>query len=125
MNYTYISTTSTAQAFKKYTASSFSVSIPSQNIAVGGFVSYTATTAMDNAGSICQVQTYYDGLEAFWRVINGSSVTNFTNYQVLTYYYFSGTTLSVNTLISNQTGGTITIPAITVNCRAFLFLAPF
>lgn len=119
--------TSTADGFKNYGNASFSTTISGGSLGAGAFVSATATTSLSNSNSITQVSTQYSGLESFWRTINGVFVGNYGggNYQVQTFYYFTSTTLSVVTVVVNQTGGTITIPTITINCRAFLFQTPF
>lgn len=113
--------------FKNYQSTSFSVSVPTQNLGAGDFVQYSASSALNNTNSISQVQIQYSGLTSEYLVINGSLTTNWSanNYQIETFYYFSGSTLYVYNVIVNQTGGTITIPNITINCRGFLFIAPF
>lgn len=127
MNYTNIQSTSTADAFKSYNIKPFSSSIAGQTLSAGTFVSTTATTTVDNTNAVTQVQTRYSGLESFYRVINGCAISNYVvnTYQIQTLYYFTATTLTVQTIVINQTGGNVTIPAITIDCRAFLFLAPF
>lgn len=127
MNYSYISSTSTASAFKNYDSATFSSSISGQVLSAGAFVSATATASLSNPNSVCQVQTKYTGLESFYRVINGQVIGNYSggNYQIQSFYYFTSTTLTVMTIIANQTAGNVTIPAITIDCRAFLFKAPF
>lgn len=125
MNFTHIHNTSIASSFKRYDSKTFSSSIASQTIPVNGYVTSIATTSLNNSNSISQVLTNYSGLESFYRVLNGSPTVNLTTYQIYSFYYFTSTTLTVYTLLSNQSGGSINIPAITINCRAFLFLAPF
>jgi len=127
LNFSYISSTSLADSFKNYDSDSFSSSIAGQTLTAGTFVSTTATMPLSNTNSICQVQTQYSGLETFYRVINGQAVGNYGggSYQIQTFYYFTSTTLTVMTIVVNQTGGNVTIPAITINCRATLFQAPF
>lgn len=126
-NFTATSSTSTADAFKNLPDKSFSSTIATQSLSAGGFISSIASTALSNSNSISQVQLMYSGLETFYRVINGAFVGNYDSgtYQIQSFYYFDSTNLYVQTIIANQTGSAITIPAITVKCRAFLFLAPF
>lgn len=50
---------------------------------------------------------------------------NSGQYEIESYYYFDATNLNVFSVIVNQTAGSITIPNITINCRGFLFIAPF
>lgn len=117
--------------FFNSSAVTFSASVASQNIAAGGYVGpIQASAAMNNANGIGQVQIQYSGVDSFWRLLPGIVVydvpnANVPTYQIETYSYFSNGTLHVDSIISNQTGGTITIPAIIINCRAFIFNAPF
>ena len=118
---------SAMDGFKNYNSSSFSVSVPTQNLGAGDFVQYTASTTLTNTNSIAQVQVQYSGLDTNTYVLYGGTTSNWASstYQIETFYYFAGGTLYVYSVIVNQTGSTITIPAITINCRGFLFIAPF
>ncbi len=124
MNFSGINYTNTVDSFKNYTSKTFVSSIPSQTISVGGYVVSSATTTLDNSNSISQVQVNYGGLESFYRAINGVPTVNLSTYQVSSFYYFNETTLTVYTIVANQSGSSVTIPTITINCRAFLFLSP-
>jgi len=131
INTNIILATSGFSGFGNYKSVSFSVSIPSQGIATGNYVGpYTASATLNNSNAVTEVQLQYSGLDSFWREVpgyinilvpNAGAVT----YEVQSFTYFKNGSVYVDTYISNQTGGTVTIPAITVNCRAFLFIAPF
>ncbi len=118
---------SAMDGFKNYQSTSFSVTVPSQNLGAGDFVQYTTSSALNNTNSISQVQIQYSGISGEYMVVNGSNTINEASatYQIESFYYFSGGTLYVYNVIVNQTPNTITIPTITINCRAFSFLAPF
>lgn len=109
----------------------FSVVFGGGLLATGAFVgAIRASTPLDNADQISEVQAQLSGLESFTREVEGSIVLNVPNnaaptYQIEIMSYFTGGALIVDTYISNQTGGTITLPAITFNFTAFLFKAPF
>lgn len=117
--------------FQNYTAVSFAASVAGQNLTAGSFIGpIRASTPLNNSNAVCEVQIQYTGLDGFWRELPGVIVDNIPNaaspnYQIETFSYFSGGSLIVDTYISNQTGITVAIPAITFNCRGFLFLAPF
>jgi len=113
--------------FKNYLASTFSVNVPTQSLAAGRFISFTASTALNNANSISQVQVQYSGLSSNYYIMNGlvNTFWNSGDFEVESYYYFDGTNLNVFTVIVNQMAGSITIPNIAINCRGFLFIAPF
>lgn len=124
-------TSSGFSGFKNYTAKNFSVDIPNQSIGVGNHVTYTTSTTLDNTNSVSQLQVQYSGLETFWRVVPGQLAVDYPSwgasaqYQIETQLSFSGTTLTATIYVINEKGTSTTIPDITVNCRAFLFLAPF
>ncbi len=122
-----LSATSAMDGFKNYQSSSFSSTIPGQTLGAGAFVSSTASVALNNSNSVSQVQVQYSGLSSVYYVIYGTEDTLWASstYEVETIYYFDSTNLNVFTVVVNQTGGNITIPTITINCRAFLYLAPF
>lgn len=127
INPSIIVASSSMDGFKNYDSASFSVSVPSQNLGSLDFVTYTATTPLSNTNSISQVQIQYSGLDSDYYVMYGTMVSNWSSssYQIESVYYFDTTTLTVVNYIINQTTSTITIPAITINCRGFLFIAPF
>lgn len=122
-----LSAASAMSGFKNYLSSACSVSVPAQNLPAGGFVAYVASTPLNNTNSVSQVQIQYTGLSTQWFVLYGSLTTSWNNnaYQIETFYYFNSSTLFIYTIISNQTAGTVFVPAFTVNCNAFLFIAPF
>lgn len=118
--------------FSNYTPSvPFSTSAPSQNIAAGAYIGpLRASTPLNNSNAVTEVQIQYVGLDTFFRTLPGNIIYNVPsslspNYQIESFSYFTGGVLRVDSYISNQTGGTITIPTITFNCQGFLFNAPF
>lgn len=118
---------SAMNGFKNYLVGTFSVTIPGQTLPAGGFVSAIASTALNNANSISQVQLQYSGVATNYFIVNGSLNTFWDsgNYEIESYYYFDGINLNVFTVVVNQTAGNYVIPTIVINCRGFLFLAPF
>jgi len=130
LNFSKVAFTTTASGFKNYASKDFSVSVPAQNLAAGNAVFYTASTTLDNTKAISQVQVRYTNLEPHYRVVQGETILRYPNYstpdfEVGSIVYFSGGVLNVFTYVANQTGGTVAVPAFTITCRAFLFLAPF
>lgn len=127
MNLQNIAAISALSGLKALPSSSFSTSIASQTLGAGQFVSALASTALSNTNSISQVQVNYAGINSNNYIFYGDASNDFDsgNYQVESFYYFDAINLNVLTIVSNQTGGNYTIPAITVNCRGFLYLAPF
>jgi len=98
------------------------------NILTGNFagpIPVTIPTVNSNAAT--QVQFQLSGLESYWHVINGNFVGNYSSntYQILAFYAYNATTLTIYFIIVNQSAGTVTVPDITFNCRAYLFIAPW
>lgn len=123
---------STLAGFGQYTPTvSFSASISAQSLGAGNFIGpIRAEVALNNENAISQVQIQYSGLDSFTRILPGNILVNYPNagsasYQVQSYSYFSGGILFVDSYIINETGGSVSIPAITFNCTADLFAAPF
>ena len=131
INTNIILATSGFSGFGNYESVSFSVGIPSQGLGVNSYIGpYTASAALNNSNAVTEVQLQYTGLDSFWREVPGYISIIVPNagaatYEVQSFTYFKNGSVYVDTYISNQSGSTVTIPAITVNCRAFLFIAPF
>jgi len=131
INTNIILATSGFSGFGNYKSVSFSVGIPSQGLGVNSYIGpYTASAALNNSNAVTEVQLQYTGLDSFWREVPGYIAIIVPNagaatYEVQSFTYFKNGSVYVDTYISNQSGSTVTIPAITVNCRAFLFIAPF
>lgn len=124
-----LSALSTLSGLKNYNplGAPFSVTIAGQTLAAGTFVSATATAALNNSNAVSQVQVQYSGVQTDWNVVYGSINNYFASsaYEIESLYYFDSVNLNVFTVVINQTGGNVTIPTIIINCRAFLYLAPF
>ena len=131
INTNIILATSGFSGFGNYKSVSFNVGIPSQGLGVNSYIGpYTASAALNNNNAVTEVQLQYSGLDSFWREVPGNISIIVPNagaatYEVQSFTYFKNGSVYVDTYISNQSGSTVTIPAITVNCRAFLFIAPF
>lgn len=122
--------------FKNYSAVSFSTVYAGGTIASGGYTGpIRATTALNNTNAVTAVQVQYTNIETFYRQLPGYSFVDYPSagtrtYQIQSFSYFTGGNLIIDSYISNQTGnvvapGPVTVPAITFNCRAFLYSAPF
>lgn len=129
LNVQNLAASSALSGFKNYNplGAPFSVIIAGQTLTAGTFVSATASTALNNTNAVSQVQVQYAGAQTDWNVVYGSINNYFaaSTYEIESLYYFDSTNLNVFTVVVNQTGGNVTIPTITINCRAFLYLAPF
>lgn len=110
-----------------YSTVDFAVAFPAQNVSPTDVESVTASTPLDNSNALSSVQLNYTGLEAYWRVCSGICGGYFSG---STFYtesmsYFSDGTLYVVTYVGSNTGGVVAVPAFTIQCRGFLYDAPF
>lgn len=105
----------------------FSVAIPSQAIAANGAVIYVAQTPITRTTSISEVQLRYTGRDTLWYWLDGfQSFTDPSgNFIISTRAYIQTGILYVSNFILEVTGLGITLPAFTVDCRGFLYDAPF
>lgn len=107
---------------------------PGYSLGAGQFVAITTTLTFINPGAvigdISSVQIKLDGLETFWRNLEGMFWVEFPDsttptYEVGALTFFTPTTHSVYVYIANETGGTINIPAFTIRYRLNTYDAPF
>lgn len=122
--------TSRASGFQNYAPKDFSASIPAQTLAFDGYATSIATTTLDNIDAVSQVQARMPGFDDNWRVLTGCFNSFLVpsappDYLIEVYIYRTGDTLSVLTFVVNQSGGSVNIPQITTECRAYLFIPPF
>lgn len=106
-------------------ATDFSVVVPSQNIAANNAVVYEASSTMANTDSIPDVQVRLTGIDSSWRWLDGLFVYSTATYSITVRTRFEDDTVRVRFYILNLTGGSISFPGFTGDCRAYLFDAPF
>lgn len=116
--------------FKNYTQVSGSFAAGGYNLNAGQYARRTGTLPLNNSKAISQVQIKLNGLESQWRplpglVIYNNPVYNAPNFQVEVMSYYTGGNLVVDAYISNQTGGTISVPSFNIDFRAWLYFASF
>lgn len=106
---------------------SFSVTVPAQSIPANKAVVYSATTAISNSGSLAQIQYQLTGLETTTFVLTGTRIyiDGSGNFSVTSNFYFSNSSLFVRNFILNFTAAPLALPGFSVDCRAFLYDAPF
>jgi hypothetical protein len=109
----------------------FSASYAGSIIAAGKYFGpVRATLSLTNTDDIGQIKVRFTGLESFYRVVNGSTQVDYPNtgsrtYSVQINTYYSGGLFYVDSYIVNQSGSSVTVPAITFDCIASTFLTPF
>lgn len=106
----------------------FLVAYPGGTLAAGETTRVIATGTLNNVNSVTHTMLNYAGLETNWRICDGVCGGYFgaaPDFFCESFSYFSSTTLSVVTYIGNNTGGSVAVPAFTVNCTASVYEAPF
>lgn len=104
------------------------------SLPAGEFVAISAILTFQNPGAvigdISSVQIKLDGLETFWRNLEGMFWVEFPNssapqYEIGCLTFFTPTTHTVYTYIVNETGGAINIPSFIIRYRLNTFDSPF
>lgn len=113
--------------FRNYTSGTASVSIPSQVIASGKAVVGSGTISLENVDAVSSVKIRYTTVETFWRQAQGYTTTGLVGvgYALQSNVYYSGGNLVIDTYAINDTAGSITLPAQTIDIQARLFRSPF
>lgn len=96
---------------------------------------FTLTVPLDREDAIAQIQSRFTDFSSsgddVWRVMSGKQniiyVPDFATatQAYLTFYSFSGTTLTITIRVSNPTFFNQNTQSFTFNARIFLFVAPF
>jgi hypothetical protein len=116
--------------FKNYRAVTFSAAYAGGTLLTGTYAQVTASTSLDNTNAVSEVQIQFSGLETFYRLAPGVIDVSYptvgtAQYSIICNVYFIDTTLYIDSYIVNQTAGSVVVPAISFDCRAFLYIAPF
>ncbi len=120
-----------------YTVKDLTLSVPSvPSLVSPGFQDFTVSTDLDRADTIAQVQSRFTNFSAagddVWRVMSGKQniiyIPSFAaaSHSFITFYSFTGSTLTITVRVSSSTGGGgITTQSVNFEARVFLFVAPF
>lgn len=109
----------------------FSASYVGGTLAAGAFTGpIRASAAINNTNEISQLQIRFTGIETFWRLLPGTFFIDYPSptslsYQIEVFSYFENGSIFMDAYIVNESAGSVTIPAITFDCNASLFIAPF
>lgn len=109
----------------------FSASYAGGTLLSGGYTGpIRASAAINNTNEVSQVQVNFGGLESFYRLLPGTFFELYPSaaspqYEIEAFSYFTNGNITCDFWISNQSAGSVSVPAITFNCNASLFIAPF
>lgn len=108
-----------------------SVSLPSTSLASGASQSQSTTIQLPaDVENVVDIRVKFDGLDTFWReAVNSNQLYN-PSFGTPTWYYgmyykISGNVLTLSAYIYNNSGGTLSSPAMTVYWDVDFFIAPF
>lgn len=106
---------------------SFAVTVPSQALAANAGVIYTAQLTLTRTTSISDVQVRYTGRDSLWYWVDGfqSWTDPSAAFFISTRVFIAGGVLNVKNFITDNTGFAQTLPAFVIDCRGFLYDAPF
>lgn len=108
--------------------------LPGYSLPTGTFVAIQTDLTFTNPGAvlgdISSIQIKYDGLETFWRHLDGfvfSQYPNFVSpdYEITALTFFTPTQHSLYIYIVNQTAGTVNVPAFTLRYKLTTYDTPF
>lgn len=116
---------STINTFKNFDTTTGSISVPNQSYTAGQYRTFTTTIDIAEADATMQVlqnysfdsSKYYSGMFV--------QVNPNANFIAQTRMSLNGTTLTVDLFVANITGGTVSVPAFTVDLQIRRFLTPF
>lgn len=121
---------SSASGFKRSSGINVAFNVTSVNITAGTVVYFTLTTPMDNEDAISMCQVQFDGLDSFWRQVDGYTFAEYpsaasSNYEIGVVSYFTGSEHKLFVYIVNQTGVTQLVPAWILRLKLSVYDTPF
>jgi hypothetical protein len=109
-----------------YQSTDYSKAVTAHSLGVGAYTRWDIQVPYTRSDTISLTKVQYTDLEPEWRPNYGVIIYNHpTGYQIQTITYYTDKVLHLDTIIVNQTGGTINVPAFTINARTTFYRAPF
>lgn len=116
---------STNDTFKNNKSVSDSLSVPSRSTAFPGYNVDTKIITLDREDDISQIRLNYSFDSSKYFIFPHNDVALNANFDVAVTGYADGATYNFSFYTVNQSGGTATAPAYTVNIEILTFIAPF
>lgn len=121
---------SNAAGFRRSGGFSVSASVSAVSLTAGQAVFFSLNTPIENADAISVCQVRLEGLESFWRQVEGYVFTQFPSvaapdYEIGLVSSFTGSTHKLFVYIADQGGGGASVPAWTLRLRLSVYDAPF
>jgi len=115
----------TIDTFKNYSSTTGSIAVTAQSYTAGQYRAFSTTIALGETGATTQVIQNYttDSSKYYLGTFNQVSID--ANFSAQTRMTISGSTLTVDLYVSNQTGGTVSVTAFTLSLEVRRFLTPF
>lgn len=120
-----VQSSSSIDTFKNYSSATGSIGVPIQSYTAGQFRTFSTTIALDTSDALTQVlQNYSFNSSRHYLGLNIQEEPN-ANFICQTRISISGTNLSAELYVANQTGSTVNSPAFTLSLAVRRFTAPF
>lgn len=100
------------------------LNIPSTSIPELETRSFTLSIPIDSAREFSQIKVNFSHLSSRWYVMPIDDVERNADFDIATVGSYTSTNLVLTFYAVNQSPGTDTFPATTINVRAYLFEAP-
>jgi len=123
--------TSLVQPFKMSSKTTFYGTVTTSGpLAVGQAAYVVINTPLENENDISSIMVKYDGLEDFWRYLDGSTYSQFPDipnreYEVGSYSYFTDGVHHLLTYVANQSASPVNIPTFILRFQLNLYDTPF
>lgn len=115
----------TIGTFKNLPTRTGSISVPSQSYTAGQYRTFSTTIDLGEDEALTQILQNYSFDSSKWWSGSFVQVNPNSNFIAQTRMNTSGSTLNITLFVVNQTGGTVSVPAFTLDIKAKRFLTPF
>lgn len=107
-----------------YDNKSGSVTIPATSVAAGHVTSASLTIPLQNKQDFSQIQINLSTSANDWYTFPTLDIPLNTDFKIATVGSYTGSGLVLTFYVINETGGTLTSPAVTIIANAYLFETP-
>lgn len=111
--------------YLNYDTASGSVAIPASSYTAGTAKSYSLTiTGLERTNDFSNIKVNFSHESGNWYNFPTADIPLDANFDIVTTGGYSGSSLTLTFYIVNQTGSTVSNPAVTVTANVSLFVSP-